>query len=358
MDPVTPVSPLRPGAPVDPAAPMTVIGALLAPMARLPRRLALFITALFVVVHALLAFAGRDPASDLLLTAISFVSVSAAAVWLGLSGPNRVPLPRTFGIFALSAVAVIVASMHVSPLAPGPFAHWYLGAVTFVLVVFSVRGRLGASWLGYLVLMGIVIVWAMSYGLTAADGVGLVLRHAATLLAATLFALGLRRSAEALKVLHRERTERAVVDATAVAAIEEREAHLARVNGLARPTLDLLARSHELDDEMRAECLLVEATLRDAMRGRALFLGPVTRAARAARIRGVKVTLLDDSGDAPPPELAAVAAAVAGELSVLSSGRLTARVLPADRPVIATIVVEAEEHRILMVTPGGDVREG
>ncbi|TFB47777.1 hypothetical protein [Cryobacterium tagatosivorans] len=343
---------------MDPVSQAATVGIPLEGMARLPRRLALFIVVLFVAVHALLAFAGNDSGLNVLLTAISLASVSAAAVWLGLSRPNRLPMPRTVGIFALCAVAAIVTSLHVSPLAREPFAHWHLGAITFVLVVFAVRGRLAAAWLGYLVLVAIVAAWAISSGLTAGDGVGLVLRHAATLLAATLFAVGLKRSHEALTVLHRERTQRAVVDATAVAAIEEREAHLARVNGLARPTLDLLARSAELDDELRAECLLVEATLRDAMRGRALFLGPVIRAARAARIRGVEVTLLDDSGDQPPGELAAVAAAVAGELSVLNSGRLTARVLPADRPVIATIVVEATEHRILMVTPAGDVVEG
>ena len=326
---------------------------------RLPRWMARALVALFVVVHALLAFGGSDlSSSGLLLTAIGFVSISVAAVWLGLSGPDRMPRARTSTILALCAITAVTMSFQVSPLAPGSFAHWHLGAITILLVVLTVSGRITTAWIAYGTLVAIVIAWAISDGLTAGGGVGLVVRHAATLLAATLFAVGLRRSTETLKVLHRERTERAVADATAIAAIEEREAHLARVNGLARPTLELLARSHELDDEMRAECLLVEATLRDAMRGRSLFLGPVIRAARMARLRGVEVTLLDDSGDHPPVALAAVASAVAGELSILDSGRLTARVLPADRPVIATIVVEAAEHRILVITPSGEVRDG
>jgi hypothetical protein len=339
-------------APVKPLAPFSAV-------TRLPRWMARALVALFVVVHALLAFAGADLSpSGLLLTAIGFVSISVAAVWLGLSGPDRMPRARTCSILALSAVTAVTMSFQVSPLAPGPFAHWHLGAITLLLVVLTVSGRIATAWIAYGVLVVIAIVWTISYGLTAADGLAHASRHAATLLAATLFAVGLRRSTATLKVLHRERKERAVADATTVAAIEEREAHLARVNGLARPTLDLLARSHELDDEMRAECLLVEATLRDAMRGRSLFVGPVIRAARAARLRGVDVTLLDDSGDHPPVELAAVASAVAGELSILDSGRLTARVLPADRALIATIVVEAEEHRILVITPSGEVRDG
>ena len=343
-------------------APTPAMANLVAPftaVTRLPRWMARALVILFLVVHALTAFTSEELSpSGLLLTAIAFVSISVAAVCLGLSGPDRLPRARTCSILGLSAITAVTMSFQVSPLAPGPFAHWHLGAITLLLVVLTVSGRIATAWVAYGGLVAIAIVWAISYGLTVGDGVGLVVRHAATLLAATLFAVGLRRSSATLKVLRREGKERAVADATAVAAIEEREAHLARVNGLARPTLDLLARSHELDDEMRAECLLVEATLRDAMRGRALFVGPVIRAARAARLRGVDVTLLDDSGDHPPVELAAVASAVAGELSILDSGRLTARVLPADRPVIATIVVEADEHRILMITPSGEVSDG
>jgi hypothetical protein len=47
---------------------------------------------------------------------------------------------------------------------------------------------------------------------------------------------------------------------------------------------------------------------------------------------------------------------VADQLNALDFGRLTARVLPADRPIIATIVIEAADHRMLVVTPDGVLR--
>jgi hypothetical protein len=122
---------------------------------------------------------------------------------------------------------------------------------------------------------------------------------------------------------------------------------------MSRPVLEQFAAASEnlghvptaaaFTPQLLAEGRLVEASLRDAMRGRALFREPVITAAREARIRGVEVILLDDSGDDVPAQIDTLACTVAGELSILQRGRLTARIWPAGRDTIASIVIEAEQ---------------
>ncbi|TFC16337.1 hypothetical protein E3O19_07205 [Cryobacterium algoritolerans] len=324
---------------------------------RLPRPLALGILTMFIVVHALLAFGDYEPLFGLPWEIAGFIAVSAAAILISRAGADQLPLAATIAVLALGAACAALVSHPMTAVQGTPFGHWYLGAITLLLVVLAVRGREGFAWIGYLIMTAITISWALSNGLTVVDGVLLVVRHAGTLLAGTLFAVGLKRSALTLAVLNRARVLNAAAAATAVAAIEERESQLAQVNALSRRTLEHLARSDEIRPEMRAECLLVEATLRDAMRARALFVEPLVAATRAARLRGVEVTLLDDSGDHPPVEAARVAAAVVDQLGSLDSGRLTARVLPADRATIASIVIEAGDNRMLVVTPDGLLRD-
>ncbi|TFD37927.1 hypothetical protein E3T40_03705 [Cryobacterium sp. TMT1-19] len=330
---------------------------------RLPRALSTSILVGFIAVHAVLAFADGEPLWTLPYEILGFVAVSAAAAWLTLVVPDPVSPRNAVMVLALCGLSAVATAFPVPPVGSTPFAHWYLGAITMMLVALAVRGRPGFAWYGYGMIMVISIAWALLNGLTLLDGVNLAIRHAGTLLAGTLFAVGLKRSTQTLAGLNRERARSGAAAATAAAALEERETQLTRVNTLARPTLERLANllqgaalqinPLQIEPTLRAESLLVEATLRDAIRGRSLFVEPVITAARAARIRGVDVTLLDDSADRPPRQLAAAAAIVAAQLDSLTHGHLIARLLPADRPTIASIVVDAGEPRMLTVTPDG-----
>ncbi|TFC89810.1 ATP-binding protein [Cryobacterium sp. TMT2-10] len=324
---------------------------------RPPTPVSLAIIALFILVHALLAFGDDEPGATLPGEVLGFLALVLAALIMARPDNNRMTRVRAGVVVALCALAGALVAFPMTPANPTPFGHWYLGAITLLLVVLAVRGRSDLAWLGYALMTVVAIVWCLVNGLPGVNGLEMVSRHAGTLLAGSLFALGMARSTQALSVLNGERALHSAAAATTVAAIEERESQLARVNVLSRPILDLLAQSTELGPELRAECLLVEATLRDAMRARALFVEPLVSATRAARLRGVEVTLLDDSGDHQPVQMSAVVAAVADELNVLVSGRLTARVLPADRPFIASIVIGAATPQMLMVTPEGLLQE-
>lgn len=315
------------------------------------------IVLLFIVVHALLAFGDLASVSNLPMTVGAFACVSLAVVAVAFPSAQSVPRMAAVCALVLCGAAATLEYTQPWPAMPSPFAHWHLGAITIVLVVLAVRGRVSWAWGAYAVLLGGTILWAVLHGFTVGDGVGLIIRHAGTLLAGSLFAVGRRRTATSLVAVNQASTARAFTQAEAIAAIEEHESQLARVNAMARPLLERLARPHELTDAERAECLQVEGTLRDALRGRFLFVEPVITAARSARARGVEVTLLDDRGEGTDAEVASVTALVARELDAARSGRFTARVLPEGREDLATIVVESGTHRMLVVSPGGVVEE-
>ncbi|WEO77967.1 hypothetical protein BJQ94_02700 [Cryobacterium sp. SO2] len=311
------------------------------------------ILVLFVLVHALLAGIALMPGRPVFLVLAAYLAIVAAAVALMSHIDGPFPRRRVALILGLCGAGAVLMFAYLPLNSGAPFAHWHLGAITLILVVLAIRGQMGPAWLGYAALAALAVGWAIATGQPALTGVALVIRHAATLLVGTLFVVGLRRTERTLRVLTDNDTAQASYDATTVAAIAEREAELLRVNALARPTLERLAGPQPLTDTERAQCLLVEASLRDAIRGRVLFVDPVIAAVAAARHRGVEVTMIDDSGETPPARLTDLARAVADVLDTVDTGRITVRVLPAGRPTLATLVIDSGTPRLLSITPTG-----
>jgi len=311
------------------------------------------ILVLFFVVHAVLAAVDPVPGRSFILPVVAYLAIMAAAGWVMRPVFGPLPRVRVLGVLGLCLVGAVAMSVYLPPAGTGPFAQWHLGAITLILLMLAARGSIRSAWLGYATLAGLSVLWAVLHGLSPLEGVNAVVRHAGTLLAGTLFVVGLGRTERRLAVLTQNDLARASRDATTVAAIDEREAELRRVNALARPTLQRLAVQHPLTEHERSGCLLVEAGLRDAIRGRSLFVEPVISAVRAARQRGVEVTVLDDSADSPPAQVATLAETVAEVLATVPSGRVTVRVLPADRPIIATVVLESDTSAMLSVGPAG-----
>jgi len=340
----------------EPAAPDDHEPISLARSLDLSTPLARLILALFVLVHGVLAIIDVVPGRPLVLMVAAYLAIAFAAT--SLMSPFDGPFPRSRIALVLSLCGVgAVAMFGYLPADSGaPFAHWHLGAITLILVVLAARGQIRSAWLGYTVLAALAVSWAVASGQPAMAGFDLVIRHAGTLLAGTLFVVSLDRTERTLRVLNHSDNLQAAMNATTVAAIAEREAELVRVNLLARPTLKRLAAPLALTEAERAQCLLVEASLRDAIRGRSLFVEPVISAVNAARRRGVQVTVLDDSGESQPESPAALAHTVAEVLDTVAHGRITVRVLPADRRDVATLVVESDTHSILVVGANGTLR--
>jgi ribosomal protein S3 len=83
----------------------------------------------------------------------------------------------------------------------------------------------------------------------------------------------------------------------------------------------------QLDEASKQEAKLLEAQLRDGIRGRELIDSKLQEAIRAARLRGIEVVVLDEGGLSSLAENSKVEIRqrFAAELDQISSGRVTIR---------------------------------
>lgn len=214
------------------------------------------------------------------------------------------------------------------------FTDWYLGAAVVVMMAMMMWGRTAIGWLSF-ALFSAVQIAAAGF---AASGPTL-LRHAGTLVVATFVAVSMSRVAQQLTEAAAKRVQREANMMVRAAVAREREEQFERLDAIAGAVLRRITRGTPLDEAERAECLLVEATLRDTMSGRGFASADVLAVARSARERGVRVVLLDDS-HGENQHIGLATEALVPVLEGLNSGSCTARILPAGRSTVASILVE------------------
>lgn len=227
-----------------------------------------------------------------------------------------------------------------------------VGSGAALCAFLCVRGRTLWGWAGQVA--AFLVFWSASPSFASATST--FVTCAGVMLMASFFAYVVRPAAASIYALREERARQVAEKAAADAARDERGRQLRRLDVLVRPVLALIADAHELDDRSRREAILVEATLRDSIRARALDVPSVVLAARAARGRGVTVQLLDDGGLAQVDDSVAarIHEAVVAQLNSATSGSVTVRIHPPGRSVLTTVVVARNEdvERFEFHTPG------
>lgn len=255
-------------------------------------------------------------------------------------------------IVAVAWVAVaLIISWHL--LVPGGHAQWYFGAGTVSLFFVSLRGRMLIGWIGFAALSAVVIVWAATTEVGIVAGLLLFGKQLPIFLVSVLFAVGMRRTTATIVRISDETAARAVAEAAQRASTDARRSRLDELDAVATPLLRRLVDGAALTDADRVDFAVAEAALRDSLRGRTLAAPLVTAAANAARRRGVEVVLLDDRH---PETLDAatvvrVIGTVTDAISAAADGRVVARLLPAGRDEIATVLVETTNGRDHIVIP-------
>lgn len=145
---------------------------------------------------------------------------------------------------------------------------------------------------------------------------------------------------------------------------EARREYRTRILRQVGPILERIESGQELTGEDREECRLIEASLRDAIRGRGLATRDILEAARAARERGALVTLIDDRRVECVDEVCRnVLAATRETLHSADSGdTCVARLLPVGRRNVATVLLVNPEgdgvRREFTMPPSGDPADG
>lgn len=249
----------------------------------------LYAAVYFVVV---LVFAG--PSTRTPIDTAELASVIFAACLL--ASPSRTPLPlwRTATVVVIATGVVLAMTWRLPTTRPPGLDAWELGAVNFLLFGLALRARIFAAWLGAALTVMVVLGWSTLETESPLFGLSFTYGQPVTLLAGTIFAMALHRTARRIIELRAAEQERAASEARERANSEVTEQELQAVREIAAVTLREIAEG-ETSDPIAIRSL--EAELRDYIRGRRLFTEPLATALRAARARGVDVTVLDDAGE-------------------------------------------------------------
>jgi len=292
-------------------------------MIRLPRWFVLVITTLFVLSPAVIGTlelfrAGFTASSVAGLVIYLFVGLTAVFYSRELKMPTGLAIVVT----AASLIIPLLVNLNLEPSALGSPATWYVTAGATILAIVAVRLQRLCAWIGISVLTLEILTWGGPGALFVsglAGAIGLV----AT---AHAISVGLERSA---KQTH-EFLEKVKATQTATAADsamrKERSQRITATLEGALPMLELIA-SGNFSAENRSEATVLEAELRDEIRGRMLINSKLKASVRSARSRGVEVVVLDEGGLAAisEQERDSLRDRLSKELDEINSGRVTIR---------------------------------
>jgi hypothetical protein len=279
----------------------------------------------FGLFHAALGFAviDRYARQDLPLIALGIYVL--ALIFVTIIGED-LALPKLCAWVCVVVTAAVPALLNASleNYQAGNYTTWYVSAMGTILAITAVRqGRIQAA-IGTAILIFAVVYFA---GFAAIFNSGLV--GAVLLVFVGLVSAYLLSSAEAEAEAYKNQAS-ATLAATAAnsAARQERKARLSQTLSQARPLLDQIARrSGALSAEEKFEARLLEAELRDEIRGRGLMSPGLKKSVRNLRQLGVDVQLLDDGGleDAESAERAELLERVAREIAGVTTGKVVVR---------------------------------
>jgi len=291
---------------------------------------------LYVATYVMFGFTAGLRVTLTPIGALALVLLLGGAIVLVLPGRHPIPLPVVVAVIAASAAGNAAVMWQLSPYGWPGWPAWTIGASTFLMFAIALRGRIVAGAVGMLVLTGVIVHWTWSTTGDVLHGLELTYWQLASYGAGAFYSGILRRTGRQIVAFQESERRTAAAEESRVAADEERATQLDRVRRLTAAALEEIAAGADDPERRRAHGLL-EAELRDQIRGRVLADGPVPAAARAARARGVAVDLLDDLRDGTRPDLAAARAWVATRLDDLTEGDATVRVTGADDRIVVTV---------------------
>lgn len=297
----------------------------------------------YPLVHIILGLANLHRVTSIVPPLIAMVICVAVILLVSLPEVGK-PLRLSVAWAAVTGVVLIeVLVKGVLPAGEHPgYAAWHNGALQMLLVTVALRGRMGVAWLGMGVFVIIDFAASLLHRLTIVEGLAMVVTPLLWLGMATALSSILRRCARQTEAFTAQ--ERAA--ATELAAGNARQIAqgewMRDLNRATRPMLERIA-AGRLNAMEQQECVLLEAELRDQIRGRGIASATVLQAARAARERGVSVDLLDDRATELPEDLLTEATEqLVRALNRTEGGAVKCRVLPEGSGVAVTILAYAE----------------
>ena len=292
-------------------------------MIRLPHWFVVSIASLLVLNPAVSAGLelyrnGLEPTSTIALVLYLLVGLTSILYYREL----KMPLALALLNLAVGLSLPTLVNLTLPENFLGTTATWYVTGVATLMAITAIRQHKAVAWIGTVSLVGQVFaIGGFEYLFNTGLGGAIALVAAAHALS-----VGLENSAKQ-RQLYLE-TAKAMEAATAAdsAARQERSKRITTTLQGTLPMLQKIA-SGKLTDQDRQDAKVLEAELRDEIRGRNLVTPKLKTTIQAARLRGVEVILLDEGGlDGAPETLKEqITDRLARELEDISEGRVAIR---------------------------------
>jgi hypothetical protein len=304
-------------------------------MIRLPRWFIFIVTTMFVlspaVIGTLELFRTGFKLSSV-VALVLYVSVGMTAVFYFRE--LKMPMGLAILVTASSLIIPQLVNQNLEPSALGTVATWYVTAGATILAVVAVRQQRLWAWIGVILLTFELLSWG-GLGSLFVSGLGGAYGLVA---AAHAISVGLERSARQTEE-YLEEAKATQASSVAESTIrKERSERITKTLEGVLPMLELIA-SGTFSAEDRRDATVLEAELRDEIRGRMLINSKLKASVRLARSRGVEVVVLDEGGlvGTSEQEKDSLCNRLAKELDQINSGRVTIR-SPHQAGVRATFV--------------------
>jgi hypothetical protein len=160
--------------------------------------------------------------------------------------------------------------------------------------------------------------------------------------------VGVERAVKATAELNKQAADLAFATAARETGNRVRSDLLEKTLRTALPALNLIAAlGGNLNEAQRREALLLEAGLRDEIRGANLLTDPMRAAIKAARLRGIEVLVMDEGGldCLKEDERTTLLNKAAESIAVVEAGRLTIRAPKQEEWRVTVVAVRPGESK-------------
>lgn len=278
----------------------------------------------YAVFHAVLGFLWLESYQDK-QTAIWPLIIYLALITSTILFYRGVRIPLAQAIITVAGAQYIpmLAQQKLDPSHFADYSTWYVMGIGTLLSAVSIRGHIWLAAVGMTFATLQITLWAGLENFFATGLLGAIMLF----IGSSVINAGLV-GAQVATQRYAQSNEQEAAETAAVAVAGEQRALLMRAT-LARSEelLSIIASGKPLSDQQRFEARLVEAGLRDEIRGRELMSRVTREAIDSARRRGISVTVLDEGGlhELSPEERSSVLHQISGALDGLTDGRVTIR---------------------------------
>lgn len=294
-------------------------------MINISRLLLISASLAFALYHAALGILWLPDYSNQIF-AVGALVIYLATVIPTIVAYDSMKMPIAQGIynFAAAIFIPILINSQIDESAAGTYATWYVAAIGTLMAATAVRQQQGISWLGVSVMVIEVIRWGGAGAITTTGIIGSLI----LVLSGQALAAGLGKAGRDAQEFVDQATAAAKEMAATTAIRTERKLRSEQVLRGALPLLQKIRRqAGKLTEDEKFEARLLEAELRDEIRGRNLLNAEVRLAVRNARKRNVEVMVLDEGGldDIDQSERDRILHDAAQAIDSCDDGRITLR---------------------------------